>query len=110
MAQKIRCKLIRKVRRDRQERQDPVHGPYFPVALRSIFRAHTFPKPADRSYQLQVPTSAGTSAVRIASTEMLADFYFSNLSFFKIAIQIERSCMAIVAKQEEFCCGPRQGN
>jgi len=27
-----------------------------------------------------------------------------------IAHRMERSRMAIVAKQEEFCCGPRQGN
>jgi hypothetical protein len=116
MAQKIRCKLIRKAKRDRQEGHGhPVDGPYLPVALNSISRAHAFPESADRGDQLQVPNSVGTSAVHSANTEMFTefastDFHSSNISFFKIEIQIERSCMAIVAKQKEFCCGPRQGN
>jgi hypothetical protein len=33
-----------------------------------------------------------------------------NFSTFTVAIQIERSFLAIVAKEAEFCCGPRQGN
>jgi len=116
MAQKIRCRLIRNVRRDRQEGQGyPVHPFYLPVTLSLISRAPAVPKPVDRNHQLQIPKSAGTSAVPLVSTETSAelastDFHFSNLSFLKTAIQTERSCMAIVAKQEEFCCGPRQGN
>jgi hypothetical protein len=34
----------------------------------------------------------------------------SNSEPFKMAIQTERSYMVVVAKQEEFCRGPRQGN
>jgi hypothetical protein len=88
---------------------------YLPVALRLISRAQGFIEPANRNHQLQVPKSAGTSAVPLVNTETSAelastDFHSGNLSFLKTAIQIERSCMAIVAKQEEFCCGPRQGN
>jgi hypothetical protein len=33
-----------------------------------------------------------------------------NFSTFTVAIQIERSFPAVVAKEAEFCCGPRQGN
>ena len=33
-----------------------------------------------------------------------------NFPTFTIAIQIERSFLAIVAKEAEFYCGPRQGN
>jgi len=116
MAQKIRCKLIRNVRRVRQEGQGhPVQGFYLPVALSLISRTLAFTEPANRNHQLQIPKSAGTSAVPLVSTETSAelastDFHSSNLSFLRTAIQIERSCMAIVAKQEEFCCGPRQGN
>jgi len=115
MAQKIRCTLIRDVRREWQEGQHhPAYGAYLPLALSSIPRAHPLRERADRSYQLQVHTSRDTSYVDSVSTETLVDsstdFHSSNLSFFHIAIQIKRSCMAIVANQEEFCCGPRQGN
>ena len=92
-----------------------MHRTYVAVTLSSIFGAQAFTEPAIRNYQLQVPKSAGTSAVPIVSTETLAelastDFNPSNLSFFKTATQIERSCVAMLAKQKKFCCGPRQGN
>jgi len=96
MAQKIRCKLIRNVRRVRQEGQGyPVHRFYLPVALSLISRAVAFTEPAKRNHQLQIPKSAGTSAISIVSTETSAelastDFHSSNLSFLKTAIQIER--------------------
>jgi hypothetical protein len=116
MAQKIRCSVIRNVRRNRQEGQGyPAHRTYLPIALSLSSRAQAFTGPVDRNHQLQVTKSAGISAVPLVNTETFAElastnFHSSNLLFFKTAIQIERSCMAIVAKQEEFCCGPRQGN
>jgi hypothetical protein len=116
MAQKIRCKLIRKVRGDRQEGQGyPVHRTYLAVTLSSISSAQALTEPANRNYQLQGPKSSGTSVVPIVSTETSAellstDFHSTNFSFFKAAIQMERSRVAMLAKQKKFCCGPRQGN
>jgi hypothetical protein len=116
MAQKIRCKLIRNVRGDLQEGEGyPVHRTYVGVTLSSISGAQVFTELANRNYQLQFPKSSGTSAVAIVSTETSAelvgtDFHSINFSFFKAAIQIERSRIAMLAKQKKFCCGPRQGN
>jgi hypothetical protein len=118
MAQKASHRLIRKVRRDRQEGQDyPVHLLHLAVGSNSISRAHTSPAPAGRSHQQQVSPSAATFAFDVASSEMAAgltrtDFHSCKLpfSFSNIAVESKRWCMAIVAKQEEYCCGPRQGN
>jgi hypothetical protein len=117
MAQKASHRLIRKVRRDRQEGQDyPDQCLYLPVELSSICPAHTSPVHAERSYQRQSrPSAARISAFAVGNTEMVGvltrtDHHSCNIPFSNIAIQSQRSFMAIVAKQEEFCCGPRQGN
>jgi hypothetical protein len=87
-----------------------------PGELRSICLARTFPLRAGRNYQPQRRTfTSKTSALAVANTELAAglartDHHTCNFPFSNIAIEIGRLCPAIVAKQEEFCCGPRQGN
>jgi hypothetical protein len=117
MAHRDSCTLIRKARRHGQEGRDyPVHRLYFAVASNSISSARMSMVPAEQSYQQQIRRSAATFAFDAASTEMAGPtrtgFHSSHLpsSFSNIAVEIMRSRMAIVAKQEEFCCGPRQGN
>lgn len=119
MAQKAKAidRSIRKVGKDRQESQGyPVRRMSLQGELSSICRAQTFPVRAEQSYQRQSrPSAAKTSTFAETNTEMAAgvartDHHSCNFPFSNIAIQSERWCMAIVAKQEEFCCGPRQGN
>jgi hypothetical protein len=117
MAQKNNRRLIRNVRRDRQEGRDcPVHRFYPAIASSLISGAHES-TPTERSYQMQVSASEATFAFDGASAAMMADlartgFHSSSLpfSFSNMAIQIKRLFPALVAKQEQFCCGPRQGN
>jgi hypothetical protein len=117
MAHRDSCTLIRKARRHGQEGRDyPVHRLYFAVASNSISSARMSMVPAEQSYQQQIRRSAATFACDGARTGMMAGLArttHSNslpFSFSNIAVEIMRSRMAIVAKQEEFCCGPRQGN
>ena len=117
MAQKASNRSIRKVNRDRQESQDhPVHRMSLPGELGVIRQVHTFPVRAERSYNRQsCPSAAEVFVYAAANTEMATglartEYHSCNFPFSNIAIQIERLYPAIVAKQEEFCCGPRQGN
>jgi len=116
MAQRNNRSLIRNARRDPQEGRDcPIHRLYPAIAPVLIFRAHKS-TPAEPGYQLQVSASEATFACDGARTEMMAGLARTThsgslpFSFSNIAVEIMRSRMAIVAKQEEFCCGPRQGN
>lgn len=116
MAQRNDRSLIRSAKRERREGRDcPVHGFYPAIAAGLTSRAQKLS--AQQSYQPPVSASAAICAFDRASTEMMADFactgfHSSSLpvSFSNIAIQIKRSYLSVVTKQEEFCCGPRQGN
>ena len=99
MNRKSSFALIRNPKQGPQERQGaPIQGVDLPAlmsGLRTASREASFHEnefvPHNRLHAI---TSAGSC----------------NFSSFTIAIQIERSFMAIVAKEAEFCCGPRQGN
>lgn len=116
MAQEKVRSVIRNARRDPQEGRDcPIHRPYAAIAPGLTPRAQQATLATPR-YQLQLSISESPFAFDGAIAEMMADSvgtrHSSSLpvSFFNIAIQIERSYLSLVAKQEEFCCGPRQGN
>ena len=91
--------LTRKPKQGPQERQGtPIQGVDLLAlmsGLRTVSREAAFNEnefvPHNRLHAI---TSAGSS----------------NFSTFTVAIQIERSFPAIVAKETVFCCGPRQGN
>ncbi|MGZ7090039.1 MAG: hypothetical protein ACXVKH_11260 [Candidatus Angelobacter sp.] len=80
-----------------------------PVALSATFyqQATTTPKAVTSKLTVLNAVASYTMVVTgLARTHRRS----GNLPSSNIAIQIERSYMAFVAKQEEFCCGPRQGN
>jgi hypothetical protein len=115
MTQEASDTSIRKVSWNLQESQDhPVHRMFLPGELSFIRQTHTFPVRAEQSYQRQSRLSAAKTSelpatnIDIAAGLTPTDHYTCNFS--NIAIQIERSYLSVVAKQEEFCCGPRQGN
>ena len=117
MTQEASDTSIRKVSWNLQESQDhPVHRMSPPGELSFIRQTHTFPVRAEQSYQRQSRLSAAETSelpatnIDIAAGLTPTDHYTCNFPFSNIAIQIERSYLSVVAKQEEFCCGPRQGN
>src|ERR1051326_7072826 len=116
MAQEKFRSVIRNGSRDPQEGRDcPLHRPDAATAPGLISRAHQSTS-AVPGCQLQPSISESPFAFGGAIAEMMANpagtRHSSNLSvsFFNIANQIEWSFLSLVAKQEEFWCGPRQGN
>jgi len=112
--------LIRKVKRDPQEGQDtPIQGLHLSALLpgpRPVPWESSFTVSVPKNY-LQIittPLSSTFCVVKPADGMLIASartgLSYSNFPYSNMAIQVERSYPAIVAKQEEFCCGPRQGN
>jgi hypothetical protein len=112
MNQKATCGLIRGGRWNRQESRL--------VALIAAAVGTSFTASGAQPYQQKTPKP---QAARSTFTPVnAADNHardtgparthgrFRNFPYSNIATRIKRSHMAIVAKQEEFCCGPRQGN
>ena len=97
MNRKSSFALTRNLKQGPQERQgSPIQGvDLLPLmsGLSSASRGALFNEFVPHN-RLQAITSAGSC----------------NFSTFTVAIQIERSFLAIVAKETQFYCGPRQGN
>ena len=111
MAQEKFRSLIRKARRDPQEDRDcPIHCLHRAIAPGFDFWALKSTQ-AERSYQLQL-TISDSESTRMMEGLARTGVHSSRLPFSSstIANQIERPYLSLVAKQEEFCCGPRQGN
>jgi len=120
MNQEANFALIRNVKRDRQEGHGtPIQGVYS-WALLPCLRSSPWGAPFTVSVPGNDPQASTTllsstfCAVKPADgmliTSACTGLSSCNFPSSNITIQIERSYLAIVAKQEEFCCGPRQGN